>query len=488
MKNSELEKFLFFESKECFDYKIDNVLVWKYLREDVYDQYMHKVYNTADRVTGFSKFKFGLFFLKELYKIFDDNDRVSPKDIVFLTFPRKTLINGQYCCTQLEPLINQVKDRCWILENPFWLEDKSYRVSHFSEKQKNMTYTDNIEILHRLRMPFLILFKRRKFRKKYYEKLASFCHDINRNLGIDINVDDIFQKVFWYVCFEKYAFMFYQKILKRLDPKCIVEVYTPNHQIALLNTVAHELKIPIIDVQHGAIGEYEPIMYSYYQKRPYAHLSNYIFVFGEYWRTKKNFHVFDEQIMPVGVPFLEEYAKNCLKCNKEKNTIVLISQARYSSLFYNLAAALQGNSEISSKNKILLKLHPYEYSLYKQGYYKNLEKQGVWVCAGLEKHLYSYFESAFCVIGINSTALYEALAFGIPIYIHNYKYGIENLVALSKTIPLIHIFDNEEKLIDEIMVSDNNSVERKNINYLFAEGSMQKTLEALGRICDVKIP
>ena len=80
------------------------------------------------------------------------------------------------------------------------------------------------------------------------------------------------------------------------------------------------------------------------------------------------------------------------------------------------------------------------------------------------------------------------MAFGIPIYIHNYKYGIENLVALSKTIPLIHIFDNEEKLIDEIMVSDNNSVERKNINYLFAEGSMQKTLEALGRICDVKIP
>ena len=43
-------------------------------------------------------------------------------------------------------------------------------------------------------------------------------------------------------------------------------------------------------------------------------------------------------------------------------------------------------------------------------------------------------------------------------------------------------------MIDEIMVSDNNSVERKNINYLFAEGSMQKTLEALGRICDVKIP
>ena len=86
MKNSELEKFLFFESKECFDYKIDNVLVWKYLREDVYDQYIHKVYNTADRVTGFSKFKFGLFFLKELYKIFDDNDRVSPKDIVFFDF------------------------------------------------------------------------------------------------------------------------------------------------------------------------------------------------------------------------------------------------------------------------------------------------------------------------------------------------------------------------------------------------------------------
>lgn len=70
MDNKELEEFLFFESKKCFDYKIDNILIWKYLREFVYDQYIHKIYNTENRVAEFSKIKFGFFLLDNYIKFF----------------------------------------------------------------------------------------------------------------------------------------------------------------------------------------------------------------------------------------------------------------------------------------------------------------------------------------------------------------------------------------------------------------------------------
>lgn len=484
MDNKELEEFLFFESKKCFDYKIDNILIWKYLREFVYDQYIHKIYNTENRVAEFSKIKFGFFFIGQLYKIFSLKDKIVPKDILFLVFPRKTLVNQQYYCTQLQPLIDKFKNDCWILENPFWIEDKSYLTSHFTPQEKNMTYTDKIEIRHRLRMVFLNLFKGKKFKTQYYEEITSFCDYINKNLGININVDELIKQIFWYVSFEKYASKYYEKILKQLSPKCLIEVYTPNHQIALLNTVAHKLGIPVIDIQHGAIGNYEPIMYSYYQKRSYAHLSDYIFVFGDYWKRKSNFHVNSNCVIPVGIPFLENNVKKMRLYTEKTNTIVIISQARYSKLFYDLALTLQRDYKISSQNKILLKLHPYEYSLYKQGYYKNLENEGIQVAAGLNKHLYDYFRMATCVIGVNSTALYEALAFNKPIYIYKNKYGTENLVELSNSIPLINIFENIEMLIEQI--KNMKDGKNNNINYIFSDNAMERMLQAIKQICNIE--
>lgn len=484
-KNNEIEKFLNFESKYCFDYEIDNVLVWKYLREFIYDEYIHKVYNTQNRVPSYSNFKFGVFFIGQLFRLFSINNDLTHKDIVFLNFPRKTRIDGCYQCPQLEPLIRKFEGNCCILENPFWIEDKSYLVSHFEQKKDNMIYTDKIEILHRLRIILLVLFKRKEFKKKYHKKILYFCNDINNNLCLKIDNDKLINQIFWYISFEKYALNQYRRILKRLSPKCLIEVYTPNHHIALMNTVAHELKIPIIDVQHGAIGEYEPIMYSYHKKYNYPHLSDYIFCFGDYWKKKKNFHVNDKCVIPVGVPFLENQVHKVDNHANIKDTIVIISQARYSKLFYNLAEELQKKFKKTSK-KILLKLHPYEYSLYNQGYYRKLIQNGVQVDAGLEKHLYTYFENAQCVIGINSTALYEAITFKIPIYIYNNKYGTENLIELSKSVALIQIFNDVEDLIDKIE-QNGKVVMLDDSNDIFSTNAMSRTVMAIKQICDIEI-
>jgi len=483
-KNNAIETFLCFEAQDCFDFKIDNVLIWKYLREFIYDTYINNVYHTENRVPKFSSLRFGLFFSRQLFRVFDIN-KFTQKDIVFLNFPRKIKINGHYQCTQLEPLIMNFKENSCVLENPFWLEDKSYLVSHFKDGNRNVIYTDKIEIIHRIRFVFLWLFKRIKFKKHNNDEIIAFCKRININLGTEIEPEVLFEKIFWYVSFEKYAEKHYTRILKKISPKCLIEVYTPNHHIALMNTVAHKLQIPIIDIQHGAIGDYEPIMYSYYNKGTYLHLSDYIFCFGEYWKNKENFHLNRNRIIPVGVPFLENQIKNSENANYEKNIILIISQTRYSKTFYNLAEELQKKFK-NSQYRIVLKLHPYEYSLYKQGKYEKLKQMGIQVEAGLEKHLYSYLTKAKFVIGINSTALYEALAFKLPIFIYNNKYGIENLVELKKSIPLINIFDNTQMLLEQIDNFDDNFDAQK-ITSLFSNNSMNRILEAIKLVSDISV-
>lgn len=485
MENDRLNKFLTFEAESCFDYTVDGIRIWKYLREFVYDEYIRKIYKTEARVHSCSDFKFGMYLVGQLWRILQPDERYSPKDILFISFPRKTMINGSYICTQLQPLMNKFDNHSWIVENPFWIEDKSYFISHFTSKKSSMTFTDKIEIKHMISMLFRYA-SRCRFAHNNDVKIMNFLNNIEVNLQIHLDYKEYLNKIFWYVSFEKYARTYYEKLLHQVAPKCIVEVYTPNHQIALLNTIAHENGIPVIDVQHGAIGTYEPIMYSYHKKRNYQHLSDFIFTFGEYWTKKENYHLKKECIFPVGVPYLEEKVREVADKPIKKEAIVIISQARHSNLFYTLARDLHHVKEIIGGKRIILKLHPYEYSSYISGFYKDLENEGVQVDAGLNKHLYEYFGNACCVIGINSTALYEALAFGIPVYVYANKYGVENLLELSRNSTQVHLFKDKNDLIDKLKNHHlTNALRIGDTEGLFASNAMERALSALEKICGV---
>lgn len=449
-KNVEIERFLAYEDNYGFSFAIDNVKIWKYIREYIYDSYINCQFQTEDRVYKFKEWKFRLYLALQFYKIFIPEKKVNKKDLVILSFPRHVKVKNKYICIQFEAIMKALKNDFFLIENPFWIEDKSYLISHFSKRKCNYIFTDKNELSFRFIFPFIKIIWKDFFRRKYKNKINSWLASINFNLGLNIKEKEFFDFIFYYYCFEKYSTNYYLKLLSKINPKCILEVYTPNHQIALLNTVAHRLKIPIIDLQHGAIGEYEPIMHTYARKGQYEHLYDYIFMFGKYWCNKRNSHLEKECMIPVGVPFLEKLELEVKKNHTKKDTILIISQTRYSDVFFKIAKKIKGEEGLN-KYKIILKLHPYEHAKYKLGKYKELTDSGVEVICGQATPVYDLYENAYCVIGINSTCLYEALFFGIPIFVFESKYGVNDLLELKKNYSLITSFKDTDTLISLLL-------------------------------------
>ena len=479
-----IEFFLQFEEIECFSFKVNGVYIWKYFREEAYDNYIHNIYKTSERVSKRDPKKIKKYLKSQYFKVFKYHYRLKKKNLVFLSFPRKVLVEGQYICTQLKDIIDKYDDY-YIVENPFWIEDYSYEIAHFSAYDKNEIYTDYFEMRTRLFIPFLKVFLWRFFKQKNQIAIYNWIDNINNSLNLNIDKEKWLHRVFYYVYFEKYALKFYGRVLKRIQPQCLIEIYTPNHQIAAINTVCHKLNIPIVEIQHGAIGQYEPIMYSYASKKNKDHLSDYLLTFGDFWNQKKNYHFSQNNIISVGSPFLETKKKERFNHDVFCN-ILIISQGRYSDLIKNIALQIRANEDFSEFN-VILKLHPYEHSKYLNGEYQNLIEQGIEVFSGTDRHLYDFFIEAACVIGVNSTCLYESLAFCIPTFVLSSQYGSNDVLKLKNT-GLLWEFSTTQQLMNKLRGIKDWQYMHYNMSNLYKENALNNIINEIERIrnCDRK--
>ncbi len=482
--NETLEIFLEFESKECLNFEIEGVHVWKYVREYVYDSFLRTYYKTENRVHTTNGMKYKLFKILQVWKAFAPNKKLDNKDLIFLSHSRKELIDGNYQCTQIDELSEYYENNCYILENPYWLDDMSYLKSHFTNKKVNSIYTDSLEIWHRLKMPINKLLFKRNFLKHYGDCIDNWCQRINKVLKTNIKTEEVNEIVFDSIFFERDALKFYKRIVAQVKPKAIIEIYTPKNQISALNMVAHQNKIPVIELQHGATGEYEPIMYTYKEKHFHDYLPDYVFTFGAFWNGKKNRHIPQTNVVATGNIHLEKILADYSKKKYINKSILIVSQSRFSKLFYNIADRLSEIPEFKDI-EVVLKLHPFEYASYSSGLYKNLEDKGVNVVAGLKKSIYSFFADAMYVIGVNSTCMYEALAFKKDIFVLGNKYGTEDIIELSKKISLIHVYSEIDGLIDGLKKYKRGEISDDQKEYLFVQNSLQKTFDAIKEVSGV---
>lgn len=477
----DIELFLETEkSYNFFDLEIENVLIWKYIREDIYNLFLEREYKTERRVAITHNYLRKLqFYISQLRFLFSKNNcNIMKADLLFCNFPRKIKINGRYSCIQLEEIIKNCIHSKFVIEYPFWIEDNSYEKAHFNVEEKDIFFTDKMELqacIGSLLNGYKFLF----FLYVNSIKIHQLIEVIEHELEIKINKRKLYKKLFFCCYYEKIMKTKVKRLLNKIKPKCFIEVYTPNRELAIFNEVCHELEIPIIDIQHGALNYYEPIMYSYSEKRQYLHLSDYIFLLGEYWKNKPNFHLKDEKLYVVGSPFLE-YTKN-EKMTRRKEFVLILSQTRYHKYFIELCEYLAENLNC----KIVLKLHPYENAYYEKGEYKKIEEKGVKVVHGLETHLYNYLQSSMCVIGINSTALFEAIAFDVPVFFAQDKYGTETIQSLVKKFNVFEFKNNAEVLLlFEKIVHLNTSFETED---LFAAKSSENIKKAIDRILEAVI-
>lgn len=482
MKNNELfKKFLKYEhDNKLFDIEYKNIKIWETLRTYLYID-IEQIYNNLQPLFSTtnkkSRKQITINTLKNSLKLFF----IKNKDLVFINNPRRVKQqDGKYYCIYTDLVIDNLKDNysCITLEDPYWALSKNSPTAHFEPiKTEEICYLDFIEYLFKIKKFFY-----KKFNKKEYLKLHNLILEIEKNIEKEFNCDlskiTMFaeDKVLYVLLLRKT----YERIIKRLNPKAILEFYDVFPSKILINKIAKEKNIPVIELQHGIVTKRNPIFLKYYdQKRKYDCLPDYVLSYGDKLLNKEYMPIPKKNIFYTGSTFLT-YKKNEYKEELKKQSkkyILFISQSNLGKYISDFASEVAKELEEYEEYQIIYKMHPYEIG----NEYEKLQKKNITIINNREKDLYYYQSISLAQVGIYSTGIYEGLNFNLPTFIINNNYGTEELKEMLKGHNLVKYINTPQELCKNILNIDNSKSKKIIDKYWapFEQNKIQNCIEII---------
>ncbi len=321
---------------------------------------------------------------------------------------RRKKVAGRYFDIISDYYANIIGDDLLILEWPTFLR------KHFKPVySKNIFFLDHIiskidlyRFIYMVKMP--LIFK--DFSLFIYDKIQE-----NFSTTVKIEINELLRLMRNFAAVLKITSEL-SNLLTAISPKILFMKSGCDGGIAgIINKISTDLNIITIDVQHGVINEMQPSynypkeLFGYYRN----YLPKYVFVWGDYWKEKIENSIPSTPIV-VGNPHLIHELRNRKNIQREAKTILFISQG---TIGYKLAEIAFDLSEKLRDWKIIYKLHPGEtYNAYSK--YKKLYQQpNIQVVDDPTVNIYDLFAKVSYVVGMYSTALYEAIAFGFKPFI-----------------------------------------------------------------------
>lgn len=232
---------------------------------------------------------------------------------------------------------------------------------------------------------------------------------------IELNIKKIYQEIVYSI--ESYRTLLpkFEKFLLRNKIKCVVEVCHYNRKHLILNMAAHKHKIEVIELQHGIMGK-DHIAYNIEYSD--GELPDQILTFGQYWIDSVNYPNKNMRMKPVGYPYFEQIRSRIPPQEQKEQVILFLSQGPFSDKMEELVVDLYHRLKKAGEDyKIIYKLHPNEYTTWKTNYKALAHCSGILVVDQDEKNLYEYFAMAKVQVGVNSTAIFEGLGYGLKTFI-----------------------------------------------------------------------
>jgi hypothetical protein len=406
-------------------YSSESRLVWEAARHSVgmelldkfdikYDVYKHIIPWWEKSL--FNKFK---FVISTLINITIRGWLFLPRKkewLIFQNARRKLNDVGLYTDIYTDDIIAEIGiEKCSIVES-------MYNRRHFVPCPYKIKY---------LELSDLLAFIYRRFNIWRIERISEFIkmiNDIDKYLSfalrqkIDLNV--IMYNVFMNV---KSYQKSYQLLLNYLKPKKILLVCSYGKE-ALID-IAHNMKIPVIEVQHGLINN-EHLGYSLPLGNKKKSFPDYIWLQGIYWKQNVNWTIQNDRLKILGYPFFTYEYRKYSKKNKIRQ-ILFISQ---DDIGYKLSkVAIDVALRFKGDIPVIYKLHPSEYEWWNSEYpwLADAEKKEILRILDKDVSLHEIAGESKWVVGVHSTALFEALSLECIIVLFNFN-GIEDMEYLIR--------------------------------------------------------
>lgn len=478
-----IDEFIKFEYENIlFKEQINNFKYWHYIRKTVYDEILEKKSNIGQAHSNLNKEKYYRRIVLKL-KQFPNWIYRNPffllkkKDILVLNHPRRVKNQNYYDCIYTDEILNNLDYSYYVFEQPI-LE------KHFTPvTTKNLKYLDYLNYKIAINVEFNRKILRFRFSKADLDNICTILNRIEKLFEVNLNKTKILKALKIAYLSYKPTRRYYNKLLEKINPKIIIELVSYGRDRLIINELASEKGIPVIELQHGTMGKYH-IAYNFAEKIKLPTFPDYIFVFGQFWKDNTRLPIQDDKVKVVGWSYFQqkvnEYENSGSIKGDSKKTILFISQGTIGKALSKIAIEVfkKLNKE---KFRIIYKLHPGEYDRWEDEY-PWLVTANFEVIDHNNKDMHHYFAQSDIQVGVASTALFEGLGYGlktIVVKLQGHEY-MEKLYNES----FAELVDNSESLVKKITTKSKNKA--LNIDYFWKPNCIENFKNEVYNILEMR--
>lgn len=409
----DIEVFLNIEKKyNLYEQSIDGVQYWSYARFSIWNYQICSARLGLEESHKKKENSMGKNFQLAAGLVYNSIfKRKIPRknvDLLFLNHERRVKNQQYYECAYTEKLSEYYTNSVTL--------EKPYEYRHFKPvRTNNLVYTDYIMVKGNLYYRINKICKTKEYKRLYHlveEQMKKPLGEMKEAYSWKADNHKIYNLLVEKIMQYKKEYKEYDKLLKKVNPKVIVEVVHYCMQNMIINEIAKKRRIPTIELQHGTIYP-EHAAYQYAKGAKVVQLPDEIFLFSDFWGQGMQVPIEDNKLIATGYPLFEEKIEAYGNVSKEsaRKTILFVSQGTIGVYLSKLAAEIAEVLPIE-KYRIIYKLHPAEYQTWKESY-PCLQSGKIEVIDHNSKSIYEYFAMSDMQIGVYSTAIYEGVGFGL---------------------------------------------------------------------------
>lgn len=454
---------------DLFHLSFNRVAYWKYARYYVYRVLLHKFFGIhtpwLENKNENDLIKHPHVLHKFTDSVFHNEGSPISNDILMFTFNRRSRQGETYVSSVTDEIALNLELSNCIVEVPY---NGGYYQPIPIQNIKYFDPWEEISINNEQKQytPINRGLLRRQLLQIFEKELEiSFFLEEKNILNTNIN---------YYIIYRQDLMANYRNVIQKVNPKLVILTTSYIGEWVVLIELLKELKIPIIEILHGYVDDnYLP--YNYIRQGMNDAQPDYIFVYSQLQKDQVNWGIPKDHIRVVGYPEGEKRSRELLAhpLKRSKKRITFIS---------NMAQVLEKYLNVLAENinleeyEILFKLHPNEYTCWKE-IYKNLSQQ-IHVIDHNENDIHYYLANSDIVVGINSTALFEATFYPVDIYILQ-EDSYQNMNLLLKSDAATLVSDSHELLSS---IYENRAKKPSNNDIIFRKNSIENVNLEIERI------
>ncbi len=435
-----------------FDEQADGTYYWERVRHPVHKNILKKI--ERDKVKNHPKKQNRSSFeqhrelvSKAVTNIIVKNPFFSERsDIIFYgKGRRRQLDDGTWYDMYLDPIAENIDDQYTFIE------PKGGPPEAASENRRFLTFPRFLGDLA-WKMGY-----RYKLPERSVTKLHNFEQAIKNELDVSVDVVGEVERV---LSKRRIRLPLFKRVVRRIDPDICFMTYGHSRHSTFIEA-CHSHDVTVVDVQHCALDK-NYWAYHYPGDRQRRIKSDYLFIWGEYWKEAVDLPFNDSEIRIFGFPYYERQQKKYNNVTK-KDQLLFISNRKSGQDLSNLAVDLVN---VNINLDIVYKLHGEEFDTWRKEYPQlatAADADSLIVLDEVEGSLHRLLAESRAQVGITSTAIFEGIGFDLPTFILDVPraYEVESLAQYEG----VKFISNSKDLFENLILIDN--MESANVDHFF---------------------